>query len=162
MTVNLGRFELPKNLVRDDQTATPTYAKFYVEPFEKGYGHTIGNSLRRVLLNSIEGAAIRAIKIDGVLHEFSTIPGVLEDVPQIILNLKNVLFKLPSREPKTVEIKVEKEGEVTAGDIILDAGVEVCNPDQHIAQIVSPTKFHAELKVGVGRGYWSAERNKEE
>ena len=162
MTVNLGRFELPNNLVRDEASATPTYAKFYVEPFEKGYGHTIGNSLRRVLLSSIEGAAIRAVKVDGVLHEFSTIPGVQEDVPQMILNLKSVLLQLPSRDPKTLEIKVEKEGDVTAADIKLDAGVEIVNPEQHIAKIVSSTKFHAELKVGIGRGYWAAERNKEE
>ncbi len=159
--VKLGRFELPKRLVRDDQTATPTYAKFYAEPFEKGFGSTLGNSLRRVLLSSIEGAAVQSMKIDGVLHELSTIPGVQEDVPEIILNIKNLLFKSHSKESKWVEIKVDKEGEVVAGDIKADSTIEVVSPQTHIATLTKKTKFHMELEVGVGRGYTPSERNKE-
>jgi DNA-directed RNA polymerase subunit alpha len=158
--IRLGRFELPKRLVRDDQTATGTYAKFFAEPFEKGFGYTLGNSLRRVLLSSIEGAAVRNIKIDGVLHELSTIPGVQEDVPEIILNVKNLLFKSHSREPKWVEIKVEREGMIKAADIKADSAIEIVNPDLHIAQLTKKTKFHMEMEVGVGRGYMPSERNK--
>ncbi|MBI1871279.1 MAG: DNA-directed RNA polymerase subunit alpha [Chlamydiae bacterium] len=159
--VKLGRFELPKRLLRDDQTATPTYAKFYAEPFEKGFGYTVGNSLRRVLLSSIEGVAVRSIKIDGVLHEFSTIPGVQEDVPEIILNVKNILFKSHTREPKKVEINVDKEGSVKASDIKLDHTLEIVNPDFHIAALTKKVKFRMEMELGVGRGYWPSERNKE-
>jgi len=158
--IRLGRFELPKKLVRDDQTATATYAKFYAEPFEKGFGYTVGNSLRRVLLSSIEGAAVKAIKIDGVLHELSTIPGVQEDVPEIILNVKNLLFRSHSREPKWVEIKVEKEGEIKASDIQADSQIEIVDPNLHIATLTKKGKFHMELQVCVGRGYTPSERNK--
>ena len=158
--IRLGRFELPKRLVRDDQTATGAYAKFFAEPFEKGFGYTLGNSLRRVLLSSIEGAAVRNIKIDGVLHELSTIPGVQEDVPEIILNVKNLLFKSHAREPKWVEIKVEREGMVTAEDIKADSAIEIVNPELHIAQLTKKVKFHMEMEVGVGRGYMPSERNK--
>ncbi|MBI1884000.1 MAG: DNA-directed RNA polymerase subunit alpha [Chlamydiae bacterium] len=159
--MKLGRFELPKQLVRDEQSATPTYAKFYAEPFEKGFGSTIGNSLRRVLLSSIEGAAVRSIKIDGVLHEFSTLPGVVEDVPQIILNVKNILFRAHSREMKKVEINVDKVGEVRASDIKVDNTLEIVNPDFHIAELTKKTKFRLEMEVGVGRGYLPSERNKD-
>jgi DNA-directed RNA polymerase subunit alpha len=158
--IRLGRFELPKKLIRDDQTATATYAKFFAEPFEKGFGYTVGNSLRRVLLSSIEGAAVKAIKIDGVLHELSTIPGVQEDVPEIILNVKNLLFRSHSREPRWVEIKVEKEGEIKAADIQTDGQIEVVDPNLHIATLTKKGKFHMELQVGVGRGYTPSERNK--
>lgn len=160
--VKLGRFELPKRLVRDDQSATSTYAKFFAEPFEKGFGSTVGNSLRRVLLSSIEGAAVKSIKIDGVLHELSTIPGVQEDVPEIILNVKSLLFKSHSKDPKWVEIKVDREGEITAGDIKADSAIEIVNPNLHIATLTKKTKFHMELEVGVGRGYTPSERNKME
>src|SRR5512140_2997509 len=117
MPVRLGRFEMPKRLVKDDATATETYAKFIAEPFETGYGHTIGNSLRRVLLSSLEGAAITSIKVDGAMHEFTTVDGVVEDVTDIILNLKKVLFRAHSRDPQTVLLSVHKDGPVTAADI---------------------------------------------
>lgn len=158
--IRLGRFELPKRLVRDDQAATATYGKFYAEPFEKGFAHTVGNSLRRVLLSSIEGAAVKAIKIDGVLHELSTIPGVQEDVPEIILNVKNLLFRSHSREPKWVEVKVEKEGAVKASDIKADSQIEIVNPDLVIATLTKKIKFHMEMEISVGRGYTPSERNK--
>jgi DNA-directed RNA polymerase subunit alpha len=160
MPVRLGRFEMPKRLVRDDATATPTYARFIAEPFEAGYGHTIGNSIRRVLLSSLEGAAISSVKIDGAPHEFTSIPGVVEDVTDIILNLKKVLLKSHSREPHTVFLLANKEGAVTAADIKSDQVVEVLNPDQHICTLDKKQKFEAELEVKVGRGFCPAEENK--
>src|SRR3954469_13289047 len=128
MPVRLGRFEMPKRLIKEDSTATETYAKFVAEPFETGYGHTIGNSLRRVLLSSLEGAAITSIKIDGAMHEFTTVEGVVEDVTDIILNLKKILFKSASREPQTLLLSANKEGTVNAGDIRLSQGLEIVNP----------------------------------
>ncbi len=162
MPVRLGRFEMPKKVVRDDATATPTYAKFIAEPFEAGYGHTIGNSMRRVLLSSLEGAAITSVKIDGAPHEFMAIPGVLEDVTDIVLNLKNVLLKSHSRDSHIVELSVNKEGAVTAGDIKSDQVVEILNPEQHICTLDKKMKFHAEFEVKVGRGFYSAEENKKQ
>src|SRR6266508_1679529 len=120
MPVRLGRFEMPKRLTKEESTATDTYAKFVAEPFETGYGHTIGNSIRRVLLSSLEGAAVTSIKIDGAMHEFTTVEGVVEDVTDMILTLKKVLFKSHNREPQTVLLSVHKEGSVTAGDIKLN------------------------------------------
>src|SRR3954449_11784626 len=117
MPVRLGRFEMPKRLTKDESTATDTYAKFIAEPFETGYGHTVGNSLRRVLLSSLEGAAITSVKIDGAMHEFTTIEGVAEDVTDLVLNLKKVLFRAHSREPQTLLLSTNKDGDVTAGDI---------------------------------------------
>jgi DNA-directed RNA polymerase subunit alpha len=160
MPVRLGRFEMPKRLVRDDATATPTYAKFIAEPFEAGYGHTIGNSLRRVLLSSLEGAAISSIKIEGAPHEFAAVPGVVEDVTDIVLNLKKVLLKSHSREPHTLFLSAHKEGAVTAADIKSDQVVEVLNPDQHICTLDKKMRFEAELEVKVGRGFCPAEENK--
>src|SRR5579862_6966942 len=119
MPVRLGRFEMPKRLTKEDSTATETYAKFFAEPFETGYGHTIGNSLRRVLLSSLEGAAITSIKVDGAQHEFTTIDGVVEDVTDIVLNLKKVLLKAQTRDPQTLLLSANKEGDVTAADIQL-------------------------------------------
>src|SRR5215469_730177 len=119
MPVRLGRFEMPKRLQKEEATSTETYAKFVAEPFETGYGHTIGNSLRRVLLSSLEGAAITSIKIDGAMHEFTTVDGVVEDVTDMILNLKKVLFKSHNRDPQTILLSVHKEGPVTAADIKL-------------------------------------------
>src|SRR5450755_1154719 len=113
MPVRYDRFEMPKTLVKEDSTATDTYAKFVAEPFETGYGHTIGNSLRRVLLSSLEGAAITSIKIDGAMHEFATVEGVVEDVTDIVLNLKKVLLKAHSRDAQTLMLSSNKEGEVT-------------------------------------------------
>jgi DNA-directed RNA polymerase subunit alpha len=161
MPVRLGRFEMPKRLVRDDQTATTAYARFIAEPFEAGYGHTIGNSLRRVLLSSLEGAAITSVKIEGAPHEFSTIPGVVEDVTDIILNLKQVRLKSHSREPHVVYLSVNKSGAVTAADIQTDqVVVEVVNPDQHICTLDKKSRFEAELEVKIGRGFCPAEENK--
>jgi DNA-directed RNA polymerase subunit alpha len=151
---------MPKRVVRDDATATPIYAKFIAEPFEAGYGHTIGNSLRRVLLGSLEGAAISSIKIEGAPHEFTAIPGVVEDVTDIVLNLKKVLLKSHSRDPHVVFISVHKEGAVTAGDIKTDQVVEVLNPDQHICTLDKKVKFEAELEIKVGRGFCPGEANK--
>lgn len=160
MPVRLGRFERPKRLIKEDSTATETYAKFTAEPFETGYGHTIGNSLRRVLLSSLEGAAITSIKIDGAMHEFTTIDGVVEDVTDIILNLKKILFKSHSRDTHQVSISVNKEGAVTAADIKLSPNLELVNPKQHICTLDKKKKFEMEMEVMVGRGFLSGDENK--
>src|SRR5438105_14728145 len=131
MPVRLGRFEMPKRLTKEDSTATETYAKFIAEPFETGYGHTVGNSLRRVLLSSLEGAAITSIKVDGAMHEFATIEGVVEDVTDIVLNLKKVLFRAHTRDSQTLLLSVNKEGDVNAADIQLNQHVELLNHTQH-------------------------------
>ena len=148
---------MPNRLVKNEATATDTYAQFVAEPFDKGYGHTIGNSLRRVLLSSLEGASITSVKIRGVEHEFSTIPGVLEDVVQIVLNLKKIKFRhnSESKEPRLLSLIVEKEGTITAGDIKDDNHYEVINKDQVICTIAKKTKFEAEFEVRVGRGFAS-------
>jgi len=135
MPKRLGKFELPSKLTKVDDVSTATYGKFIAEPFEAGYGHTVGNSLRRILLSSIEGTAISSIKIDGVNHEFQSIDGVVEDVTDIVLNLKKILFVSEKREPFRLHLKVNKEGAVTAGDIQLDAGVKIVNPDQLICTL---------------------------
>jgi DNA-directed RNA polymerase subunit alpha len=160
MPVRLGRFEMPKRLTKDEASATETYAKFVAEPFETGYGHTIGNSLRRVLLSSLEGAAISSIKIDGAMHEFATIDGVVEDVTDIVLNLKKVLLKSHSREPQTLILSAHKEGEVTAADIQLNQNVELVNPGQHICTLDKKKKFEMELEIKVGRGFCPGDENK--
>src|SRR6266700_1690271 len=160
MPVRYGRFEMPKTLVKDETTATETYAKFVAEPFEAGYGHTVGNSLRRVLLSSLEGAAITAVKITGAQHEFATLPGVVEDVTDIVLNLKRVKFKAEDHEQKKLSLTVNKEGEVTAGDIQEVAGYEVLNPKLVICTLDKKHKFDAELEVRVGRGFATGEENK--
>ena len=160
MPVRLGRFEMPKRLTKEDSTATETYAKFIADPFETGYGHTIGNSLRRVLLSSLEGAAITSIKIDGAMHEFATVEGVVEDVTDIVLNLKKVLFKAHSRESQTLLLSVNKEGDVTAADIELNQNVELVNPKQHICTLDKKKKFEMELEVKVGRGFLPGDENK--
>lgn len=153
MTVKIGRFEMPKRVAKEDGTATATYAKFIAEPLEPGYARTIGNSLRRVLLSSLEGAAIASVKIEGAHHEFCAIPGVVEDVTDVILNLKKVLLKTYTREPRTVRLRVDGPGEVTAGQIITDHMVEVVNPAHYIATLAQDGKFEAELEVGLGRGF---------
>lgn len=160
MPVRLGRFEMPKRLVKDDTTATDTYAKFIAEPFETGYGHTIGNSLRRVLLSSLEGAAISSIRVDGAMHEFTTIDGVVEDVTDVILNLKKVLFKAHSREPQTVLLSVNKDGAVVAGDIKLNQNLELVNPKQLICTLDKKKRFEMELEIKVGRGFCPGDENK--
>ena len=138
------------------------YAKFVCEPLERGYGVTIGNSLRRILLSSLPGSAITSIKVDGVLHEFSTIPNVVEDVPELIVNLKAVRLKMDGVEEKTIRIDANEEGEVTAADIITDGTVEVLNPDLHIATVSKGGSLKIEMTVNKGRGYNSAEKNKKE
>src|SRR4029079_15029975 len=153
MPVRLGRFEMPKRLTKDEATSTDTYAKFIAEPFETGYGHTVGNSLRRVLLSSLEGAAITSIKIDGAMHEFATVDGVVEDVTEIVLNLKKVLLKAHTRDPQTLLLSANKEGEVTAADIQLNQNVELVNQNQHICTLDKKKKFEMELEVKVGRGF---------
>jgi len=137
-----------------------TYGKYVVEPLERGYGITLGNSLRRILLSSLPGVAATSVKIDGVLHEFSTIPGVKEDVTEIILNIKNLAVKLHSEGPKLVYIEAEGEREVTAGDIKADADVEILNPDLHIATLNEDAKLYMEITLNSGRGYVPAEKNK--
>lgn len=136
------------------------YGKFVCEPLERGYGTTLGNSLRRILLSSLSGAAITSIRIDGVLHEFSTIPGVRDDVTNIILNLKSLCFKMLSDESKVLRIDVEGEREVTAADIIPDADIEILNPELHIATLNKEGSLHMEMTVERGRGYVSADKNK--
>jgi DNA-directed RNA polymerase subunit alpha len=160
MPVRLGRFEMPKRLTKEESTATETYAKFVAEPFETGYGHTIGNSIRRVLLSSLEGAAITSIKIDGAMHEFTTVDGVVEDVTDMVLNLKKILFKAHSRETQTLLLSVNKEGEVLAGDIELNQNIELVNPKQHICTLDKKKKFEMELEVKVGRGFCPGDENK--
>lgn len=142
-------------------TPEENYGRFIVEPLERGYGTTLGNSLRRVLLASLPGAAVTAVKIDGVLHEFSTIPGVREDVTEIILNLKGLRLKMHGDEEKMIRIEAEKECIIRAGDIITDPDVEILNPDLYIASLDKDGRMFAELTVGRGRGYVSAEKNRE-
>jgi DNA-directed RNA polymerase subunit alpha len=162
MAIRLGRFEMPKRVIKDDAESNPTYGRYYAEPFEAGYGRTIGNSLRRVLLSSLEGAAISAMKLEGAPHEFCAIDGMVEDVTDVVLNLKKVLLKSYTREVRMVSIRVDGPGEVTAGDIITDGTIEVLNPDHHIATLDAGGKFHAQLEVKTGRGYCPAEWNKKE
>lgn len=139
-----------------------TYGKFVVEPLERGFGTTLGNSLRRVLLSSLPGVAIKSIKVDGILHEFSTIPGVKEDMTEIVLNLKEVIAKLHGDGPKKVEISAEGPMEVKAGDIKTDSEVEILNPELHIASLGDGAKLFMEITIDKGRGYVSSERNKQE
>jgi DNA-directed RNA polymerase subunit alpha len=160
MPIRLGRFEMPKRLTKEEATATDTYAKFVAEPFETGYGHTIGNSIRRVLLSSLEGAAITSIKVDGAMHEFATIDGVVEDVTDIVLNLKKILFKAHTRDPQTLLLSANKDGQVTAGDIQLNQNVELVNPAQHICTLDKKRKFEMELEVKIGRGFMPGDENK--
>ena len=152
----------PKRLEVQKETLSPSYAKIVAEPFERGFGTTIGNSLRRILLSSLQGAAVVSVKIDGVLHEFSTVPGVKEDVTEIILNLKGVMIKLHGTGPKTVHIKAKGEGEVTAKDIVADSDVEILNPEHHIATMAADSTLDMEMTIKAGKGYVPAERNKEE
>lgn len=144
-----------------EKSADNTFAKFEVEPLERGYGTTIGNALRRVLLSSLPGSAATSIKIDGVLHEFSTIPGVKEDVTEIVLNVKKLITKVHSDTTKTVYIEADKPGEVCAGDIKCDHEVEILNPDLHIATLDEGAKLYMEITLSNGRGYVTSEKNKE-
>ena len=155
-------FTMPKKLACEESSSTNTYGKFVAEPFERGFGTTIGNSLRRVLISSIEGAAATSIKVDGVLHEFSSIPGVLEDVTQIVLNVKGLVLRSHSRQPKTLVIQRSKKGPVTAEDITTDETIEVINPDVHLCTLTKAQPFRMEMEVAMGRGYVPADRHRKE
>ena len=153
---------MPRRLAADTETLTERYGRFSAQPFERGFGTTVGNSLRRALLSSIEGAAITAVKIEGVEHEFSSIRGVVEDAADVILNLKQVPFNLQGNEPKTLRISKTGPGEVTAGDIEGDADVEVLDPALHIATLSADGSLNIEMRLKRGRGYVSADRNFDE
>ncbi|MFN2256921.1 MAG: DNA-directed RNA polymerase subunit alpha [Desulfuromonadaceae bacterium] len=162
MYKNWRDFIKPKQLQVDSRTLTESYGKFTAEPFERGFGITIGNSLRRILLSSLQGAAITSVRIKGVLHEFSTIPGVTEDVTDVILNLKSVLVRLEGDESRNVRIVKKGAGEITAGDIITDSNVEILNPDQHIATCVKEADVEIDMLVSMGKGYVTADKNRDE
>ncbi len=162
MGIALRSFEIPKKLECDEESLTGVYGKFVAEPFERGYGVTIGNSLRRVLLSSLEGTAVTSVRIEGVSHEFGSIPGVTEDMTEIVLNIKNLVLRSHSRATKTLRIEVNQKQAITAKDIITDDTVEVINPDLHIATLTKNVPFRMELEVQKGRGYVPAERNKKD
>lgn len=162
MGIRWKTFEMPKRLDVEKGNLTPTYGKFVAEPFERGYGTTIGNALRRVLISSIDGAAVTNIKVDGMLHEFSSLEGVLEDGAQIVLNLKKLVLKYHGKGPKKVTINAKKAGPVKAGDIQSDETIEIVNPDLVICNLTKDVPFSMELEIGRGRGYVPAERNKQE
>ena len=155
-------FQKPKRLACNLETLTATYGEFSAQPFERGFGTTIGNSLRRVLLSSIEGAAVTAVKIEGVLHEFSPIPGVVEDATDIILNLKQVPLRLHGEGPKTLTVKVDKPGPVKSSQIHTDADVEVLDPNVYLATVSEGGKLEVEMRIKHGRGYISADQNFDE
>jgi DNA-directed RNA polymerase subunit alpha len=162
MGIAWRNFEMPKLLKANENTLTDTYGEFIAEPFERGYGTTLGNSLRRVLLSSIEGTAVTSIKIDGIAHEFGSIPGVVEDVTQIILNIKNLVLRSHTSAPKPIFIKIHRKGIVTAKDIISDETLDIMNPGLHIATLNKDAKLNIEMEIGKGRGYVPAEDNKKE
>ena len=155
-------FQRPKRLEFERDTLNERFGRFYAQPFERGFGTTIGNAMRRVLLSSIEGAAVSAVKIDGVLHEFSPIPGVVEDATDIILNLKQIPIKVHVDYTKTVYLRVDKPGEVKARDIETDGDIEILEPDAHIATVSEGGKLHMEMRIKRGRGYVTADRNFDE
>ena len=155
-------FQRPKRLEFERDTLNERFGRFYAQPFERGFGTTIGNAMRRVLLSSIEGAAVSAVKIDGVLHEFSPIPGVVEDATDIILNLKQIPLKVHVDHTKTVYLRVDRPGEVKARDIEGDADIDILEPDAHIATVSEGGRLHMEMRVKRGRGYITADRNFDE
>jgi len=162
MGIRWKMFEMPKRLELEQGSLTPNYGKFIAEPFERGYGTTIGNALRRVLISSIDGAAVTSIKIDGMLHEFTTVEGVVEDGAQIVMNVKKIVLRYHGKGPKMIYIDVKKEGPVKAGDIQADETVEIVNPDLVICTLSKSHSFKMEMEVGRGRGYVPAEKNKKE
>jgi DNA-directed RNA polymerase subunit alpha len=162
MGIKWKDFQLPKRLECDESTYASTYGKFIAAPFERGYGVTLGNSLRRILLSSIEGSAVTSIKIDGVQHEFSSVSGVLEDIPEIILNIKRLVINSHSKIPKTIYIKKNGKGEIRAKDIVVDETIEIINPDLYLATLTKDVKLNMEMEVCRGRGYLPAELNKKE
>ena len=155
-------FQRPKRLEFDAETLTDRFGQFQAQPFERGFGTTIGNALRRVLLSAIEGAAVTSVKIDNVLHEFSPIPGVVEDATDIILNLKQIPIKLHTEQTKTLYLRADKPGEIKASDLEVDAGVEILDPDVHIATVGEGGSLHMEMRVKQGRGYVPADKNFDE
>ena len=155
-------FQRPKRLEFDAETLTERFGRFHAQPFERGFGTTIGNALRRVLLSAIEGAAVTAVKIDTVLHEFSPIPGVVEDATDIILNLKEIPIKLHTDQTKTLYIRADKSGEVTAADLETDGDVEILEPGLHIATVADGGSLRMEMRVKQGRGYVAADKNFDE
>ncbi|HUR36394.1 MAG TPA: DNA-directed RNA polymerase subunit alpha, partial [Terriglobales bacterium] len=155
-------FQKPKRLSADTETLTDKYGKFHAQPFERGFGTTIGNALRRVLLSSIEGAAVSAVKIEGVMHEFQSIPGVVEDATDIILNLKQVPFKLNGDGPKAIYLKTDQAGVITSGMIEADGDVEILDKDVYIATVSEGGKIDMEMRLKRGRGYVAADKNFEE
>lgn len=158
--MKLKNFQMPRGVLVEDDTVTDGYTRFVIEPLERGFGTTIGNSIRRVLLSSLPGAAVVGVRIDGVAHEFSTMPNVVEDVAEIILNLKELRLILHSDEPKTLMLEAEGKGDVTAEDIQTDAELEILNPDLHIASLDEGGQLRMEIHVDSGRGYVIAEQNK--
>lgn len=162
MGVKWRDFQMPKRLECEETSYTLTYGKFIAEPFERGYGVTLGNSLRRILLSSIEGSSVTSIKIEGIQHEFSTLAGIMEPVTDIVLNVKGLIFKSYSKIPKTVYIKADKKGIVKAKDIICDETVEIVNPEHVIATLTQDVSFNMEMEICRGRGYVPAEQNKKE
>ena len=162
MPLKLKNFEMPKKVECDDKVSNNTFGKFTIEPFERGFGTTIGNALRRVMLSSLEGTAVRAVRIKNVLHEFSTIKDVKEDVVEIILNLKQLIVKSSGDSPKVLALKVKGAKEVKASNIKVSSGVEIINPDLHIATLNKNGELDMEIHVGKGRGYITAEENREE
>ena len=155
-------FQRPKRLEFDAETLTNQFGRFYAQPFERGFGTTIGNALRRVLLSAVEGAAVTSVKIDKVLHEFSPIPGVVEDATDIILNLKQIPIKLHAEQTKTLYLRADEPGEIKASALEADAGVEILDPDVHIATVGEGGSLHMEMRVKRGRGYVPADRNFDE
>ena len=152
--------QMPKEIQIEEDSMTDKYSKFTIEPLERGFGTTLGNALRRTLLSSIQGVAPVALRIDGVLHEFSTIPGVFEDVTEVVLNVKKIRLKLLGDEPKKLRIEANGKGDLTAGDIKTDGDIQILNPDLHIAQLTEDTKLEMEIDTGVGRSFVPAEQNK--
>jgi DNA-directed RNA polymerase subunit alpha len=159
MRVRWKEFELPTRVALDEKTSTPTYGMFIAEPFERGFGTTIGNSLRRVLYSSIEGTAVTHVKIKGAAHEFTALEGVVEDVTDIVLNLKQLVVKIADEGRKTLRLDVQKKGPVKAAQIVPEAGVEIINPDLHICTLAEDTEFSAEITVAKGRRYVTAEEH---
>ncbi len=159
MRIRWKGLELPTRVVLDPVTGTPVYGQFVAEPFERGFGVTIGNSLRRILLSSLEGAAVTGVKIEGVLHEFSSVDGIIEDVTDLILNVKGLIVRLEGNEPRVVSVEASEAGPVTAGQIKTDPNVEVVNTDHHLATLSKKMDFRMDLRVEKGRGYVTAEEN---
>ena len=162
MGIKWRDFQLPKRVECDESTYTNIYGKFFAAPFERGYGVTLGNSLRRTLLSSIEGTAVTWIKVGEAQHEFSTLPGILEDIPQIILNIKNLVLISHSKIPRSIYIKKDTKCEIKAADIVTDETIEIVNPDLHIATLTQNRKFNLEMEVARGRGYVPSELNQKE